>query len=357
MDTEINQNIIIGHIAGLTEQSKNELYKLINKSELSKHVEIIDVDIITTKIIDDNNMGTLFAKFEFYSERSKDQNLSQTENKTALNKAKQLEKKMFQYWKVRMEYYINKITSSSNKKILLIGYLSFFKNHKIYLNLNIVPKFFIKVNYVGHAQSIIKHNLENSINDIIEGTFDLNYLDINFLVKKRIQLQTIYTKIGYALMSLSAIINTIELYTQINIPDVLYYASFTKYEKKIPIISNIIHVYDKEWLALSTILATDQTLNKINLIGSTNEINANNLEKGVNDNGLFIRMNNDQVKKMSKNGYIYEIIHTDNFMPFPTKRNVYKYFTVKPIKINRVLHIDNILQQLKKLNVNIEINK
>ena len=121
--------------------------------------------------------------------------------------------------------------------------------------------------------------------------------------------------------------------------------------------SNIIHVYDKEWLALSTILATDQTLNKINLIGSTNEINANNLEKGVNDNGLFIRMNNDQVKKMSKNGYIYEIIHTDNFMPFPTKRNVYKYFTVKPIKINRVLHIDNILQQLKKLNVNIEINK
>jgi len=185
MDTEINQNIIIGHIAGLTEYSKIELNKIISKSEIFKHIEIIDTDIITTKIIEDNNMETLFAKFEYYSERSKNQSISQADNKLAFTKAKQLEKKMFQYWKVRMEYYINKITSTTNNKILLIGYLSFFKNHKIYLNLNIVPKFFIKVNYVEHAQSIIKYNIEHSKNDIIEGNFDLNYLDINFLIKKR----------------------------------------------------------------------------------------------------------------------------------------------------------------------------
>ena len=142
MDTEINQNSIIGHIAGLTEKSKKELTKIISKSKLFKFIEIIDCDIITTKIIEDNNMNTLFAKFEFYSERSKNQNLSQTDNRSALLRAKELEKKMIQYWKVRMEYYINKIISSSDKKILLIGYLSFFKNHKIYLNLNIVTKFF-----------------------------------------------------------------------------------------------------------------------------------------------------------------------------------------------------------------------
>jgi hypothetical protein len=356
MDTEINQNIIIGHIAGLTEQTKNELYKIIYRSELSKIIEIIDSDIITSKIIEDNNMGTLFAKFEYYSEKSKNQTLSQTENKSALVKAKQLEKKMFQYWKVRMEYYINKITSSSTKKILLIGYLSFFKNHKIYLNLNIIPKFFIKVNYIQHAQTIIKYNIETSKDDIIEGNFDLNYLDINFLIKKRIQLQNIYTKIGYIVMNLNSIINTIELYSQISIPDVLYYASFIKYEKKIPIICNSLNAYNKEWLALSNILTTDQNLKKFNSITVNNETNLNNLEKGVNENGPFIRMNKEQFKQLSKSGYIYEIINTENFMPSPSKYNVYKYFTVKPVKINRVLQIDNILTQFKNLKINIELN-
>jgi len=354
MDTEINQNSIIGHIGGLTEQSKLDLYKLIKKSKLFNSVDIIDVDILTTKIIDDNNMTTLFTKFEIYSEKSKNQNLSQTENKLALNKAKQIEKKMFQYWKVRMEYYINKIILSSTKKILLIGYLSFFKNHKIYLNLNIVPKFFIKVNYINHAQSIIKYNIENLKNDIIDGTFDLNYLDINFLIKKRIQLQTIYTKIGYIIMNLNSVINTIELNTQISIPETLYYASFKKYEKKIPIISNIINVYNKEWLALSSILNSDQYfVNKNN-----DEINSNlnNLEKGLNANGLFIKMTKEQTQKMSKPGYIYEIINTENFMPFPSKYNIYKYFTSKPIKINRVLYLDNVLIQLKHLNIKIELN-
>jgi hypothetical protein len=253
-----------------------------------------------------------------------------------------------------MEYYINKIILSSTKKILLIGYLSFFKNHKIYLNLNIVPKFFIKVNYINHAQSIIKYNIENLKNDIIDGTFDLNYLDINFLIKKRIQLQTIYTKIGYIIMNLNSVINTIELNTQISIPETLYYASFKKYEKKIPIISNIINVYNKEWLALSSILNSDQYfVNKNN-----DEINSNlnNLEKGLNANGLFIKMTKEQTQKMSKPGYIYEIINTENFMPFPSKYNIYKYFTSKPIKINRVLYLDNVLIQLKHLNIKIELN-
>jgi hypothetical protein len=107
MDTEINKNSIIAHVAGLTDHTKVEFYNIFKKSQLIKYVDIIDVDIITTKIIEDNNMEILFAKFEYYSERSKNQDLTQFENKSALTKAKQLEKKMFQYWKVKMEYYIN----------------------------------------------------------------------------------------------------------------------------------------------------------------------------------------------------------------------------------------------------------
>ena len=349
MDTEINQNNIIAHIAGLTEHNKADFYNVLKKSQLFKTTEIIDVDIITTKIVEDNNMETLFAKFEYHSERSKNQDLTSLENKTSAVKAKQLEKKMFQYWKVRMEYYINKLSSTSQKKIILIGYLSFFKNHRIYLNLNIITKFFLKFNYTEHAKSIIKYNLESSKNEIIDGNFDLNYLNADFLIKKRIQLQNIYSKISYVVMSLTSIINTLELYYQTSIPDVLYYASFNKYDKKIPNMVNIIHTYSQEWISLASILSS-----------YNNKINDNqsfmNIEKGINKkNEPYIKLTKEQSKMMNKSGYIYEISQTENFLPFPTKNNVYKYFTVKPIKFNRALEINNILIQLKKLSINIEI--
>lgn len=342
MNTEINQNNIIGHIAGLTDTIKDELYNSLKKSYLNKLIEIIDVDTITTKIIEDNNMELLFSKFEFYSDKSKNINCSQLENKNALTKAKQLEKKMFQYWKVRMEYYINKISASSTKKILLIGYLSFFKNHKIYINLNIISKFFVKVDYNDHAKLIISHNLKHFHNDIVDGIFDLNYLDPAFLIKKRVVLQNIYSKINYIIMSLNNIVSTIELYCQISIPETLYYASFTKYDKKIPVLDNIIQTYTLEWLSLTSIL-------------NSLDNNQNNIEKGINNNKSYVNITKEQSALLSKKGYLYEIKNTESFLPYPTKHNIYKYFTVKPIKINRMLEIDNILNQFKQLNININI--
>jgi len=291
-------------------------------------------------------MEILFGKFEYYLERSKDKNLSQIENKSALIKSKSLEKKMFQYWKVKMEYFINKLIKKSTKKVLLIGYLSFFKNHRININLNIIPKFFVKVEYSEHAKSIIRYNLKNSSEDIINGDFDLEYINSDFLIKKRMLLENIYIKLNYIRLSLLSIINILELIYQVKIPNVLFYASFIKYEKKIPIMQNMIFSYNEEWLALSSILVSDDNTNKLNEISS-------NVEKGMNKNGSYIKLSKEQVKKFNTNGYIYEITNTDYFLPFPTKNNLYKYFTVKPIKINRVLYIDNIIDQLKHLKINI----
>ena len=347
MDTEINQNIIFAHIAGLTVKSKEDLYIIFKKSFLKNHIDIIDVDNITNKIIEDKNMEILFSKFEYYSTRSKDKNLSHTETKLSLTKSKNLEKKMFQYWKVKMEYSINKLASRSNKKILLIGYLSFFKNHRININLDIVPKFFTKVEYNQHAKTIIKYNLENCTEDIINGDFDLNYLDIDFLIKKRIQLQNIYLKINYIQFSLTSIINILELKYQIQTPSILYYSSFIKYDKKIPVLQNMIYAYSEEWLALSSILISENNLNKI-------DNNLTNVEKGMNKDGsIYLKLSKNQIKKFNNIGYLYEIVNTDNFLPFPTKNNIYKYMTIKPIKINRVLQIDNIFNQIKQLKINI----
>jgi hypothetical protein len=81
----------------------------------------------------------------------------------------------------------------------------------------------------------------------------------------------------------------------------------------------------------------------------------NNIEKGILKGSPFIKISNAQEKKMKQKGYIYEIIDTENFLPFPTKNDIYKYFTTKPIKINRSLNLNNILSELKKLNVNINL--
>ena len=90
MDTELNQNIIFAHIAGLTEQSKLDLYLILKKSILVDHLEIIDIDLITSKIIEYTNMEILFEKFEYNSVRSKDKTLSQNENKLSTTKAKNI---------------------------------------------------------------------------------------------------------------------------------------------------------------------------------------------------------------------------------------------------------------------------
>lgn len=362
MDTDCNKNNIIGHIAGIPDYLKTELNALITKSNLNKLIDIVDIDIMTSKIIDDKNMELLFNKYEYHMQRYQDKTLSQTENKISLTKTKQIEKKMFMYWKAKMEYYINKILTQNTKKTLLIGYVSFFKNHKINLNLNISSKFFLKVDHIDHAKSIIKYNLINSASDIINGEFDLNYLSIDFLVKKRIQLQNIYSKIHYVSMGLGQIINTLELLTQINLPDVLYYASFVKYNKIIKINQssqfdlklntniNQICAYDKEWLALTSVLLTSDNLNK-----SNEDTTSTIIEKGIKNEKTYIKISNVQAKLLSQKAYIYEITQTDFFLPYPTKKNIYKYFTIRPIKVNRVLEIPNVLEQIKKLKIKVEI--
>jgi len=335
MNTEIIYKNIIGHISGLTESYREELKSLLKKTSFMKNIDIIDVDIITEKILQDNNMNLLFSKYEFYLEKSKDINISQLESKNILNKSKIIEQKMIKYWKAKMEYYLNKLIITCKKDILLIGYLSYFKNHKIYLNLNITAKFFIKVDFDLNAKTIIKYNLEKHSNDIINGEFDLNYLNLDFLIKKRIQLQNIYSKINYVVMSLHSIINTLQLLYYNNRPTQLFYSSCSKYIKKIPIMSNAITSYTFEWLSLVSILS--ETL-------------AIPIQKGISDNKSYINIPKFAKNNLNISCYIYEIINTEDFLPFPTKEN-YKYFTVKPVKISRMIYIENILDKLKYLNI------
>lgn len=330
------KNNIIGHIAGLSLFQRDSLNNLFKQSSTLKNITIIDVELINKKIINDNNMMSLLTKIDELTIKSKNKLLSVIEVKNAITEMKDIEKKMTRYWKAKLEYYLNDIISK-HTNVLLIGYIHYIKNHKIYLNLNFINKFFVDIDLEQHAKSIIKYNLDNYYDDIINGDFDINYLDKNFLINKRSQFQTIYNKIGYFNMSLQSIINVLDISQQTSVPDVLYYASTTKYNKKIPIISNPLIAYNMDWIALVSIFDI-------------------HIKKGMKQNNSYITLDKEQYNKLNQECYLYEITNTSSFIPCLYGNILYKYKTLQPIKINRVVKIDNIIIQLKNLNIDIKKN-
>jgi len=82
MLTEINTHNIIGHIAGLTTINKNDFINRWNDTILSNKINIIDLDNLTDKIINDKNMGLLYYKYEELSENLKNNNVYLKDVKT-----------------------------------------------------------------------------------------------------------------------------------------------------------------------------------------------------------------------------------------------------------------------------------
>lgn len=333
MDTEINQTNIIAHIAGLTNNNKKILTNLIKKSKILKNIELIDLDEITDIINNDSNTLKILKGLDKLSN-----------NKNNKVEYKNLEKKLYALWKVKFEYYINKIINESKKKIILIGYISYNKNHRINLNLLIKTKFFVNEDYDSYGKEIIKNNLIKYHNLIIEGLFDLNNLNKLFLIKQRNMIENIYKKINYKFNDFLTIINTIELYLQTNIPAILYYASFNKYDKKIPYLNSEIYAYNKIWLSIA------------NILNSPVKNNENIIIKGIKNNKNYIILTKNQYNILVKSdGFLYEITDTCDFLPFPTKNNLYKFYTSYPIKIHKIIKLDNIINEIKNLNIDIII--
>ena len=109
---------IFAHIAGVNSESK----ELIKKSFSKKIFEIIDLDIITEKIINDKNMLYLYNRDEFYKNKLKDQNLSKLNIKQINNVIKKIDQKMNLYWKVNFDNAINNLISKIDKLVIVIGY-------------------------------------------------------------------------------------------------------------------------------------------------------------------------------------------------------------------------------------------
>jgi len=321
---------IFAHIAGVNLESK----ELIKKSFSKKIFEIIDLDIITEKIINDKNMLYLYNRDEFYKNKLKDQNLSKLNIKQINNVIKKIDQKMNLYWKVNFDNAINNLISKIDKLVIVIGYNTYFKNHKIYVNINTNHKYIKKVNLIDHAKNVVSTNLKEYYEDIINGDFPLEYLNHQMIIKKRNNLVIQYQKMEYQLDTINNIINAIEIAYNTDIPNMLYFASKENFNKKIMLKQNKIIAYEDQWIALISALSN------------------NNISKGYSSSGQPYIKCNPSILNIPI--YLYLITDTKSFSPIPTKNKLYKYQSAKQITIDKKVLIDNIHNKLKELKINIK---
>jgi nicotinamide mononucleotide adenylyltransferase len=321
---------IFAHITGVNTESK----ELIKKSFSKKIFEIIDLDTITEKIINDKNMLYLYNRDEYYKNKLKDQNLSKLNIKQINNIIKKIDQKMNLYWKINFENSISNLISKIDKLVILVGYNTYFKNHKIYVNINTNHKFIQKVNLLEHAKNVVSTNLKEYYEDIINGDFPLEYLNHQMIIKKRNNLVIQYQKMEYQLDTINHIINAVEIAYNTDVPNMLYFASKENFNKKIMLKQNKIIAYEDQWIALISALS-----NK-------------NISKGYSSSGQPYVKCNPSILNTSI--YLYYITDTKTFSPIPTKNKLYKYQSAKQITIYKKVLINNIHEKLKELNINIK---
>ena len=327
--------MIFAHIAGLSETLKSQL----SNSFIDSNYIFLDLDKLTDKITHDKNMKLLIQKYEYYCEKSKSLGVSRLQAKQFITKSKDIERKMSIYWKNKMNFYILDTINSTppSKKIILMGYCNFFKNIRMFIPIQTNTKIFYSIaSDPEFIRDIVRSNLDNGREEIIAGTYNLDLINPAILTKKREITAGIYVKNGYTLKSFGDIIKLLNLSLQnYSIPQVLYFASQTDYNKKIS--TNKLIAYSDDWIAIVSAFKT-KALVKGYESDDPDKPFVQEVEKG----GLDI---------LSKPVYLYAITNTTLFVPIITKNYIYKYETTRPVQICEKIQIANVGKKLKEIGV------
>ena len=137
--------------------------------------------------------------FKSYSKLKKSKN----------DKYKDLDKKMTKYWEENMVKKVYDLIPVK-KKTILIG-----KNHHYRLlsrkvNFLVSNKFFIDSNSKEEVKKGIKYNLSAHQDDIINGTFPVEFIDYKHQLKKRQLFEDSYIKSGYTKIDVESVIDILE---------------------------------------------------------------------------------------------------------------------------------------------------
>lgn len=302
---------VFSHIVGLNDELKE--YFIENVSLLN--FKIIDLDKITASVLNEKEMNDIYNELDNNPKKSKE-----------------LERRMCNYWRENFYLKLSKEVDESEGKIILLGLSNFFKNNRINVKIDTNLKFIVKVNLEKNAKNVIEKNLDNHRKEIIDGIFPLDYLNINFLVKKREDLINIYSKLGYQEKMINNIIKIIKNNYDNYIDKDLYFGSVDKYNKLIK--NKSISAFTAPWLAVLS------------------SINNKNLKGGFKRGESFVRSSNkDEISKLDRECYLYKV-DKNNFYQSQDGMGM-KFISNRPVKIEESYYIENILNYFKENEIRI----
>jgi len=324
---------IIAHIVGFPTNFKDQFLKDFKKFPNNKNISVVDLDDITKQIVSEKNIIQLYSKLDEIEDQKKN---NRKIAKSLTRTGKEIEKKINDFWKTKIDNHLIK-EINKGKQIICIGMSTYFKNHKIGIKIVTPNKLFIKFNLFENARNIITENLDNHRNDIIQGTFDLNYLDVNFLVRRREDLQFNYEKMGYQLKSYNDICKIVQLSIQNVTPDGIFFVDYKNYTKAELKKKNSIVGYTSDWMAIISVLKDTVSKGFKNKKPYIVENQKNAIEK----------LNNDTF-------YIYYTSDVGSFMPEITNSaQIYKYVSTRPVTNFTSLKLENPYEKLMKMKISI----
>ena len=316
----MNNKNVICHIVGLNPISKKLFINRLN----NKIFTIIDLDKINQEIFKNPDMDKLFQK---YNKLKEDKN----------DKYKEIDKKMTIFWE---KNFLNLIQQNipSKKKIIIIGNNNHYRKLSKKLHVPTTNKFIIKNNIKQDIRETIEYNLTNHKKDIINGYFPINYLDFNYMLKKRHSIDNSYKKSGYLEKTIPQMISILNLLSIKKIKGQGLYISLRQpyniNSKIFPKKNSRIFGYSEPILAL---------------LGSF-KWKDNEVIKSFNNNKVKLKENKkDALLKLNKKRYLY-LVEKDSFIPHEKGKNI-KFFSQAPVLIIDKEQIDNVYTLMNEIGI------
>lgn len=301
----------IFHIAGITELYKNDL---IEKLKKLKMFVICDLDQETEKIYKNKEIQSKIKELD----------------KVTVAKKKKLEGEISSVWKDKLDDCITKTIKENQNSyaLIFVGNTLNIKHMKCKVLIKADNKFFLKVNLKENAQEIIKFNLKKYHDDIVNGEFPLDYINLEYLINSREVLQNGYQKLNYNVGPLDKIYNFFENGINEKKPEVLYIVLPNEYTKDI-LCKKKVYAFTEDWIALSSIVT--------------------GIERGYTDGMPYVKEKTKGVfKKLHIPCYIY-VVPSTNFLNDSNSK--FHQNANKKIKIIKSLHIEDIYEKLKEMKI------
>lgn len=307
------------HIIGLTPVHK----KILKNNDNFNKYHIIDLDILNQEIFDNIDMKKMFKQYQHFKKNKNE-------------KYKEIDKKMSIFWEKNL---INLIENNilPKKKTIVIGNNSHFRNLSKKINIPSNNKFFIETSKED-IKSIIEHNLEKYKKSIIHGTFPINNIDYDYLLKTKLKLEESYKNNGYMIKSFNHIKKILELLLlkDSNL-DGLWMSLTEPYN-----VSTKIHPKKN-----NKIFAYTEPIHA--LLGSFN-LSDNDLEKISKGSKIKLIEKKDNALNLLKTKRFLYYVDPNTFIPHEKGNNI-KYFSQLPTMIMEKEKISNVYNKLKDICV------